>query len=119
MTDCCVFSSPQVWEVEANELEGFNFGLEHVTRFSLVQRCAGTEGRGESYYASLLMPTQCQMCLADWPIVPSAFGPLAVRWTKGRAVSVPYGCHLKARHLGSHASRVVEAAKPAFEALQH
>lgn len=50
---------------------------------------------------------------ANWALPSSALVPLAVRRLKGRAVSVPWTCHLKARHLEEtiHASRVEAATR--------
>ena len=114
-----MFPAPQVWDVETNELIRINFGVEYVYLVKLGSSdVLALKDDEKCCHASFSRPMQCQMCLADWPIVPSAFGPLTVRWTKGRAVSVPYRCHLKARHLRHHAPPCAEAAKVAYAAMQ-
>lgn len=59
-----------------------------IAVISLV-RCAGTEGRPRRCHASFSVPTQCQMCLADWPRDSSAVGPFPVKVAARRSVSVP------------------------------
>ena len=84
---------------------------------SLV-RCAGTEGRPRRCHASFSVPTQCQMCLADWPRVSSAFGPFPVKVAARRSVSVPLLCRCRRRVMSNTFLSLLHAADVACQTMQ-